>query len=97
MSATPGRAPVGPVLEANEIGRAVAAAILTSNAGAAVDDRGAFLRVTVPGNCSVTREAIETQLGRKFALPRDLEQVMPAFHGLIRIGDDLVEWRLGAP
>jgi hypothetical protein len=29
-------------------------------------------------------------------LPRDLEQVMPAFHGLIHIGDDAVEWRLGA-
>ena len=85
--------PVGPVLEANELGRAVAAAILTSNADATVDDRGAYLRVSVPGRCVVTRSAIESQLGRHFTLPCDLELVMPAFQGRIRIDDDRVEWR----
>jgi toluene monooxygenase system protein D len=81
------------VLEANDIGRAVVAAILTSNAEAHVDDRGAYLRVSVPGRCVVTRSAIEKQLGRHFTLPCDLELVMPAFQGRIRIDDDGVEWR----
>jgi hypothetical protein len=81
------------VLEASETGRAVAAAILTSNAEANVDDRGAYLRVSVPGRCFVRRSAIETQLGRRFTLPRDLELVMPSFQGRLRIEDDSVEWR----
>ncbi len=85
--------PVGPVLEANDIGRAVAAAILTSNAEANVDDRGAYLRISVPGRCVVSRSAIETQLGRHFTLPCDLELVMPSFQGQISIDDDRVEWR----
>jgi toluene monooxygenase system protein D len=89
-------APVGPVLEASEIGRAVAAAILMSNRQATVDDRGAYLRVSVPGLCVVTRREIESQLGRRFVLPRDLELVMPAFRGLVRFSEDGVEWRLGA-
>jgi toluene monooxygenase system protein D len=87
---------VGPVLEASEKGRAVAAAILTSNALATVDDRGAYLRISVPGRCVVTRQAIESHLGKHFLLPRDLELVMPAFQGLIRISDESVEWRLGS-
>jgi hypothetical protein len=85
---------VGPVLEASEIGRAVVAAILTCNAEATVDDRGAYLRVSVPGCCTVTRRDIESQLGRHFVLPRDLELVMPAFRGLLRMSDEGVEWRL---
>ncbi len=87
---------VGPVLEASEIGRGIAAAILTSNPQATVDDRGAYLRVSVPGRCAVTRRDIEAQLGRDFVLPRELELVMPAFRGLVRISEDGVEWRLGA-
>jgi toluene monooxygenase system protein D len=87
---------VGPVLEASEIGRAIVAAILTSNPEAAVDDRGAYLRVSVPGRCLVTRRDIESQLGRHFVLPRDLELVMPAFRGLLRMSDEGVEWRLEA-
>ena len=90
---TPSPARVGPVLEASEIGRAVAAAILTSNTEATVEDRGAYLRVSVPRRCFVARRDIETQLGRRFLLPRDLELVMPAFQGLLRIDEDGVEWR----
>jgi MmoB/DmpM family len=88
-----GPSPVGPVLEANEVGRAVAAAISASNAGANVDDRGAYLRVSVPGHCVVERRAIETELGRHFTLPRDLELVMPAFQGRLSMDDERVEWR----
>ena len=95
MSVLGGRrpSPVGPVLEASETGRAVAAAILTTNAGANIDDRGAYLRVSVPGHCVVERRAIEAQLGRHFTLPRDLELVMPAFQGRLSMDDERVEWR----
>lgn len=96
MSAGASANRVGPVLEASETGRAVAAAILTSNAGATVEDRGAYLRVSVPRRCVVTRHEIERQLGRYFVLPRDLELVMPAFQGLLRMSDDGVEWRFEA-
>jgi hypothetical protein len=85
--------PVGPVLEANEIGRAVATAIVTTNPGASVEDRGAYLRVCVLGRCVVERRAIESELGRDFTLPRDLELVMPAFQGRLSMNDDRVEWR----
>ncbi len=93
----PGAPRVGPVLEASDAGRAVAAAILASNADATLDDRGAYLRVSAPRRCAVTRRDIEQRLGRSFVLPRDLELVMPAFQGLLRIGDDGVEWRFEAP
>ncbi|HTQ07829.1 MAG TPA: MmoB/DmpM family protein [Polyangiaceae bacterium] len=83
---------VGPVLEASETGRAVAAAILESNTEATLEDRGAYLRVSVPRRCAVTRLEIEAKLGRAFVLPGDLELVMPAFQGLLRVGEDGVEW-----
>lgn len=85
---------VGPVLEANEAGRAVAAAIQRSNAGARVQDRGAYLRVSVPGRCVVTRSAIEAALGRALDWPNGLELVMPAFQGLLALDDERAEWRL---
>jgi hypothetical protein len=88
---------VGPVLEAGETGRAVAAAIVACNPDATVDDRGAYLRVSAPGRCSVARRDIEERLGRAFALPRDLELGMPAFEGFLRLGEDGAEWRSEAP
>lgn len=85
---------VGPVLEASDMGRAVVAAILASNANVRVDDRGAYLRVSVPRCCVVTRRAVETELGRPLSWPRELELVMPAFQGLIRMDDESAVWRL---
>lgn len=84
---------VGPVLESNEIAHAIIAAIRETHAGVEVHDRGAYLRVLVPGGCVVTRAAIERVLGRPFALPADLELVMPSFKGTISITDDEVAWR----
>jgi toluene monooxygenase system ferredoxin subunit len=84
---------VGPVLEASESGRAVLAAILELNEQVEVVDRGAYLRVLVPGRCLVTRRAIEQALGRAFHLPTDLEALMPAFKGFLQMDDERVEWR----
>lgn len=88
---------VGPVLEASESGRAVAAAIVELNPGALVQDRGAYLRVSVPGRCVVTRRAIEAELGHELEWPGGLELVMPAFQGLLSLDDDAAEWRLERP
>jgi len=84
---------VGPVLEANDVSRAIITAIREANADVSVLDRGAYLRVVVPGRCVVSREAIERALGRPFRLPGDLEMVMPSFKGAIEIGEDEVTWR----
>jgi toluene monooxygenase system protein D len=84
---------VGPVLDANDVARAIIAAIREANADVSVVDRGAYLRVLVPGRCTVSRDAIERALGRPFRLPGDLEMVMPSFKGAIEIGDDEVTWR----
>jgi hypothetical protein len=84
---------VGPVLESNEVARAIIAAIRETHADVEVHDRGAYLRVLVPGRCAVQRAAIERLLGRPFALPADLELVMPSFKGTITISDDEVVWR----
>lgn len=91
MSAEPG-AQVGPVLSASELGRAVLAAIEQLNPGARVLDRGAYLRVLASAPCVLTRAAVEQITGESFALPADLEQVMPAFQGFLRLTQDGVEW-----
>jgi hypothetical protein len=80
------------VLEASEAGRAVVAAIRELHPDAKVEDRGAYLRVSVAKRCLVTRRAIESRLGRRFELPGDLERLMPAFKGRIRIDEEGVEW-----
>jgi nitrite reductase/ring-hydroxylating ferredoxin subunit len=84
---------VGPVLEASESGRAVLVAIRELNDHVEVVDRGAYLRVLVPGRCVVTRCAIEQALGRPFHLPTDLEALMPAFKGFLEMDDERIEWR----
>ena len=94
MSALENFADVGPVLEATDAGRAVVAAIVALNPDARIQDRGAYLRVSVPGRCVVTRSAIEAELGREVEWPGGLELVMPAFQGLLSLDEDGAEWRL---
>jgi hypothetical protein len=81
------------VLQASELGRAVALAIVEANPGAEVIDRGAYYRVLAEGSCTVTRAAVERISGRAFLLPGDLEQVMPAFSGYLSIGPQAASWR----
>ncbi len=83
---------VGPVLEANDTSRALVAAILRTNEGAAVEDRGSYLRVLVPGACVLSRAAVEAELGRPFRLPGDLEPLMPSYKGTVRMSRDEVSW-----
>jgi hypothetical protein len=88
---------VGPVLEAGEIAQALVAAIRMSNAEVAVADRGAYLRVLVPGRCLLARTEVERVLGRPFHLPGDLERVMPSFSGRFRATRDQAVWEAEGP
>ncbi len=83
---------VGPVLDAGDLGRAVAAAIRATNPGTDVIDRGSYLRVLVPGRCVLRRDAVERELGRSFTLPGDLELLMPSFKGTMTMTADEVIW-----
>lgn len=88
---------VGPVLEASETGRTLARAILELNPGARLEDRGGYLRILAPRRCLLTRQAAEKVLGRPFRLPIDLEPLMPAFKGLIKVDAEGVEWSFETP
>jgi hypothetical protein len=80
------------VLQASPLADAVVAAIRAANAGVEVTDRGAYLRVMVPGRCVVTRAAIEARAGAPFRLPSDLESIMSSFRGRFRVTEDVAEW-----
>lgn len=83
---------VGPVLLPSELGRAVLAAILASNPGVQVQDRGAYVRVLAPARCAVSREAIEAALGHAVRLPADLELCMPSFKGCLQVDAERAVW-----
>lgn len=84
--------PVGPILQAGRVADAVLAALRTLNDDVEAIDRGAYIRVSVPGRCRLTREAVEEALGAPFRLPIDLEAIMPSFQGHLRLDEDEVRW-----
>jgi hypothetical protein len=83
---------VGPVLISGVCADAVLAAIRSENSAVEASDSGGYVRVSVAERCGVTRAAIERELGRSFELPRDLEAIMPAFKGRLRLDADGVSW-----
>lgn len=87
-------AAVGPVLTPGPLADAVIAAIRAANSGVTVVDRGAYLRVLVPGRCRLDGARVETIAGTAFQLPGDLEAIMPSFRGRLTIGGDQVLWEL---
>jgi hypothetical protein len=86
---------VGPVLTKGRRTEAVVAAIRELNEGAEIIDRGAYLRVSVPHLCTVTRQAIEKHAGEAFVFPSDLEMIMPSFKGRLSLTDDVATWNFG--
>jgi hypothetical protein len=74
---------------------AVVAAIRELNQNAEVVDRGAYLRISVPGSCTVTRRAIEKHTGEPFVFPSDLEMIMPSFQGRLSLTEDVAVWSFG--
>jgi len=85
---------VGPVLQAGALTDAIIAAIRDLNSEVVIVDRGAYLRVLAPRKCVVTRSEIEKHLGRPIRFPGELETVMSAFKGAIRLTQDEAVWQL---
>jgi toluene monooxygenase system protein D len=83
---------VGPILHAGPRADALIAAIRAENRDVEVLDRGAYVRVSAPGRCKLTRAAVERFLGEPFELPSDLEAMMSSFAGRIAIDDAEVIW-----
>jgi len=83
---------VGPVLTYGVTAEAIVEAIRMENDEVEVEDQGSYLRVLVPGRCSVTKEAIEATLGRPFRFPGELEVLMPAFKGKITLNETDALW-----
>ena len=87
---------VGPVLQSGALGAAIVSAIRDLNSDVLVLDRGAYLRVLVRRRCVVTRNAIEKHLGRPVRFPGELETVMSAFKGSLRLSQDEAIWQFDA-
>ncbi len=83
---------VGPVLIKSVVADAVCTAIQRLNSGVQVRDRGAYLRVSAPGRCVLTSEAVTVALGRSFHLPEDLEAVMCSFSGELSVSHEEAMW-----
>jgi toluene monooxygenase system protein D len=83
---------VGPVLQAGPASEAVVLAIREANPDVLVLDRGSYLRVSAPGQCIVTREAVERFLGHEFRFPSDLEMIMPSFSGAFSVDERGARW-----
>ncbi|MFS8201449.1 MmoB/DmpM family protein [Streptomyces sp. CWNU-52B] len=88
---------VGPVIRGmdGDLAEAVAAAIAQDNPDAEVivDDRGGYVRISVPRRCVLTRGSLEEELGRKFRLS-DLEPALVSFAGRLEQSDEQVVWYL---
>jgi toluene monooxygenase system protein D len=87
---------VGPVFTRGRVCDHLVALIRARHPDARFVDRGAYVRVLVPRECRLQRAEIEQSLGRGFALPADLEEVMASWKGTLRIADDEVVWSAGA-
>jgi toluene monooxygenase system protein D len=84
---------VGPVLQVGVLSEAIIAAIRDLNSDVEVIDRGGYLRVLVPHRCIVTCSAIEKHLGRSVRFPGELETVMSAFKGTLKLTEDEAVWQ----
>jgi toluene monooxygenase system protein D len=87
---------VGPVLQSGVLGKAIVSAIRDLNSDVQVLDRGAYLRILVRQRCVVTRNAIETHLGRSVRFPGELETIMSSFKGTLQLSEDEAIWQFKA-
>ena len=89
---------VGPVLQTTPLGRAIAAAIVSSNDDVEVQDEGAYLRIMAHGSCRLSKADVEAEFGRAVSLPGDLEVTMSSFAGLVSMSENgAVWWRASDP
>lgn len=83
---------VGPVLMAGEITDKLVMAIKKLNKKVEIQDHGSYIRVLVPIQCRLTRQAIQAQTGLSFVLSDDLELIMPSFKGRFMVSKDEALW-----
>jgi toluene monooxygenase system protein D len=86
------------VLRATPFANAVIAAIEDDTDEVIVHDEGAYLRVTAPRVCRLSRVAVEAATGRVVQFPGELEMIMSSFAGLLDMSEDgAVWWLAGEP
>ncbi len=85
---------VGPIFRASEISGDLVEAIQIDNEGRDVEilDEGGYIRVRVLGECTLTKQTVESVLGRMFRMPGELEVYLSSFTGRIQTGTDAVRW-----
>ncbi len=92
------RGRVGPVLLDTPFAEAVVAAIREENDDVVVRHEAAYLRVSVPGTCSLSCSVVRSIVGADVRFPGDLEAIMPSFSGRMAITDhSAVWWLTGEP
>lgn len=96
-ASTTARDLVGPVLDASADGLLLARTLLEHNAGAVLDDRGAYVRVLVPRRCVLARSELERSTRRPWRFPCDIERVMPSFKGFFSVTQDEACWSSERP
>lgn len=77
---------------AGPVTSAIVAVIRERHPAAEVTDRGSYLRILVPGGCSIERTTVEAVLRKPFHLPGDLERVMTSFRGRFQVTADQASW-----
>jgi toluene monooxygenase system protein D len=84
---------VGPVVRAGEIADAVIESAHQDNPDKTVhvEDRTAYVRIELDGECIIRRETMEEMLGRPFQM-RELETVLGSFAGQIETSSDHVRF-----
>ena len=80
---------VGPIMRSGEIADAVIEAVEIDNPGKEVhvDDMNAYLRIATDGEMILTRDTIESCLGRPFRM-QELEINLSSFAGKIESGTE---------
>lgn len=89
---TQNRHAVGPVLIAGELANKIITAIKKLNRNVEIQNQGSYLRVLVPLQCKLTKQAIQEQTCAPFVLPDDLELIMPSFKGTFSVSKDEASW-----
>lgn len=86
---------VGPVISDSRVAEAIVRAIATDNdQEPLVLDRGAYVRIGLPGTCRLTQATLDDELGDGELRVTAFENVMPSFAGRINVSEEEIVWYL---
>jgi hypothetical protein len=85
---------VGPVLTTGPLADVIIEILQAAYPDLQLVDRGAYVRVMVPERCVLSIAAVKNIVGNEFTLPRDLEVILCAKQGNMRITEDAVIWEV---